>query len=638
MPEIDVDELMRRIRQEVQHRKNNFSSNSAGHGQLQNISSHAPFDQSQNTIFLNFELNMPKLEESVPEPEEKEQWPLNQFLQYHDHHFITLVYRFILHRTPDLEGFNHYLNALRQGIYTKEEIIGRLRYSPEGREKKFPVKGLLTPLAIRMLGKTPILGYGVRWLIAWLRLPVYVKNFQNFEAYQVLREHNLRQQIDQLTEKSASRMVEKLQGLTEHFASQLSEKSDRSQVSDLSSRLSAFIESLTQAVSEKAQQSDVEEKVNQLTEEFASHMAEKSQELTEQFSSRLSEKSDRSQVTDLSSRLSASIESLTQAVSEKAQQSDVEEKMNQLTEEFASHMAEKSQELTEQFSSRLSEKSDKSHVTDLSGSLSKSISDVKRNLLDQHRRLALLLEETRKRMPEPISEDQIKNMVSEEDHLLDAMYASFEDRFRGTREDIKGRQQVCLETIDQAGIGTDDAPIIDLGCGRGEWLELLKENSKTAIGVDINRVFVSGCRDIGLDIVERDALSYLRDLKPETAGAITSFHLIEHLPLKTLIALLDEALRVLKPGGIVIFETPNPENMKVGSCNFYIDPTHCNPLPPVTTQYLLEARGFVQCHILRLHPFDEGARARDMVESGPSTLIEEFYGPQDYAVIGYKAK
>ncbi len=108
-----------------------------------------------------------------------------------------------------------------------------------------------------------------------------------------------------------------------------------------------------------------------------------------------------------------------------------------------------------------------------------------------------------------------------------------------------------------------------------------------------------------LDVTEKDAVSFLRNLKPNAVGAITSFHLIEHLPLKTLISLLDESLRVLKPNGLIILETPNPGNLQVGSNTFYLDPTHRNPLPPQFTQFLLEARGFINVQILPLHPYDE---------------------------------
>ncbi len=269
--------------------------------------------------------------------------------------------------------------------------------------------------------------------------------------------------------------------------------------------------------------------------------------------------------------------------------------------------------------------------------IQRQIQDHKRNILDQQRRITLLLEEARKRLPEPISHDQIQNMVAEEDHLLDAMYASFEDRFRGTREDIKQRQSIYLPIVLEAKAGAKDAPILDLGCGRGEWLEILHHEGLIAKGVDINRVFLEGCRELGLDVVEQDAIAYLRSLKSNSIGAVTAFHLIEHLPLKTLIALMDEALRVLQPGGLIILETPNPKNLLVGTCSFYMDPTHIKPLPRSLCEFLLEARGFVNVAGMDLNPFENFQPPKENENSFTEAVNQYLFGPRDIAIIGRKA-
>jgi SAM-dependent methyltransferase len=262
--------------------------------------------------------------------------------------------------------------------------------------------------------------------------------------------------------------------------------------------------------------------------------------------------------------------------------------------------------------------------------------DFKQNLLDQERRVRSLLEEARKRLPKPISTSQIEAMLTEEDHLFDAMYAGLEDIFRGAWADIKERQSVYLPYIRDANAGDPSSPIVDLGCGRGEWLQLLRESGLNAEGVDINRVFLRRCRDLNLNVVENDAVTYLRGLKPNSLGAITSFHLIEHIPHRSLIALLDAALPALQPGGIAIFETPNPRNVQVGSCNFYLDPTHRHPLPPDLMRYLLEARGFERVVIKELHPCSP---ENLLVGGSPivtDTLNRFFFSAQDYAVIGRK--
>jgi SAM-dependent methyltransferase len=263
--------------------------------------------------------------------------------------------------------------------------------------------------------------------------------------------------------------------------------------------------------------------------------------------------------------------------------------------------------------------------------------DLKRNVLDQERRVGLLLEEARKRFPKPIAAAQIGAMLAEEDHRLDAMYASLEDQFRGTRTDIRQRQAIYLPYVREAKAGTARAPVVDIGCGRGEWLELLRDEGFAARGVDLNRIFLDGCRELGLDVCEQDALSFLRQLKRDSIGLLTSFHVIEHLDHKVLIALLDETLRVLRPGGIAIFETPNPMNVVVGSCNFYLDPTHKRPLPPDLSRYLLEARGFSKVEVLDLHPCREEQMISEGARQVRDALNHMLHSFQDYAVIGRKA-
>jgi SAM-dependent methyltransferase len=219
-------------------------------------------------------------------------------------------------------------------------------------------------------------------------------------------------------------------------------------------------------------------------------------------------------------------------------------------------------------------------------------------------------------------------------HALDALYAAFEERFRGSRQEIKQRVAVYLPKLRDAGIGTREMPILDVACGRGEWLELLKEQGLHATGVEINPIFVEHCRRYNLKVEQSDLFAYLRTLPDESLGAVTGFHIIEHLPFEMLIKLLDETLRVLNPGGIAIFETPNPENVSVGSNTFYLDPTHRNPLPSAMMGFMLQARGFCRVEILKLHPSRE-ANAPDDHEL-TSRFNELFYGPQDYAVIGIR--
>jgi len=153
----------------------------------------------------------------------------------------------------------------------------------------------------------------------------------------------------------------------------------------------------------------------------------------------------------------------------------------------------------------------------------------------------------------------------------------------------------------------------------------------------VNRTMIVECRTRGFEVVEDDVLRYLRTLPDASLGAVTGFHIIEHLPLSALIDLLDETVRVLKPGGLAIFETPNPANLLVGSYTFYFDPTHRNPLPSPTMAFLAEARGLCNVEIRPLHPAAEDRHFEENGSKLVKRLNEYFWGPQDYGIIGRKA-
>ena len=122
-------------------------------------------------------------------------------------------------------------------------------------------------------------------------------------------------------------------------------------------------------------------------------------------------------------------------------------------------------------------------------------------------------------------------------HLLDPLYLSFEDRYRGTRDDIKSRQRVYLGQVTECVAATGRGAVIDIGCGRGEWLELLAEFGISGRGYDLNRIAVEESRERGLDVVLADAIEALANLPDESCSVITAFHIIEHLPFETLVKL-----------------------------------------------------------------------------------------------------
>ena len=287
--------------------------------------------------------------------------------------------------------------------------------------------------------------------------------------------------------------------------------------------------------------------------------------------------------------------------------------------------------------SDLSRRIDEVQATD-----SRALGQLRTSMSLQERRFERFLDEAGdhaagKTTPAPVGAENGPSVAAESAHLWDAIYLHFEDEFRGTREEIKARVAVYLPKFREAGAGTEAAPILDLGCGRGELLEVLRTEGLVASGVDTNRAAVEQCRQQGLSVELGDAFDVLRKLPEASLGGLAALHVVEHLPFPLVLKLLDEALRVLRPGGVAIFETPNPKNVLVGSSNFYIDPTHRNPVHPLTLRHLMEARGLVGVETMMLHPLPPEARVPDASSELARRFNEYFYGPQDYAVIGRRA-
>ncbi len=210
-------------------------------------------------------------------------------------------------------------------------------------------------------------------------------------------------------------------------------------------------------------------------------------------------------------------------------------------------------------------------------------------------------------------------------------YRALEDRYRGTRELIKERLNVYLPFVEPLLKAYPSASALDLGCGRGEWLELLIERGLVPLGIDLDEGMLSSCTQLNLPVQLGDAIDLLAKLPADSQVVISAFHLVEHITFDQLQILASESIRVLKKGGLLIMETPNPENISVSSCNFYLDPTHLKPVPPMLLGFVAEFAGFSRIKILRLQESIEVANReliglRDVI-SGVSP---------DYAVIAQK--
>lgn len=219
---------------------------------------------------------------------------------------------------------------------------------------------------------------------------------------------------------------------------------------------------------------------------------------------------------------------------------------------------------------------------------------------------------------------------------VDQFFVAFEAHFRGEEAALRAQlAQDYLHLLHAARAVAGDLPCLDLGCGRGVWLELLRAEGFKHQGVDLNPGPVALAQAQGLDAQAGDALEWLRAKPANSALAITAFHLMEHLPFALRLALTQECARVLAPGGVLIYETPNPENIWVGTHTFYHDPTHTQPLTPDSLAFLVEYCGLQAQPVLRLHPYPESANV-----PGDEPVVQRLNGMtcggQDFAVIAHK--
>ena len=227
-------------------------------------------------------------------------------------------------------------------------------------------------------------------------------------------------------------------------------------------------------------------------------------------------------------------------------------------------------------------------------------------------------------------------------------YAVFEDAFRGSTADIANRQRRYLPCFEGA------SEVLDVGCGRGEFLELLRDGGIDARGIDANAEMVERCRERGLDVTRTDALAYVAALPGESLGGLFAAQVVEHLEADYLLQLLAAAQRALAPSARVVLETINPACWSAFFSSYLRDITHRHPLHPGTLSYLLRAHGFVDVEIVysapvpdahRLQRVQPAAAPGDAAGDALRALIDAFngnvdrlngqlFGYQDYAAVG----
>ncbi len=222
-------------------------------------------------------------------------------------------------------------------------------------------------------------------------------------------------------------------------------------------------------------------------------------------------------------------------------------------------------------------------------------------------------------------------------------YFAFESRMRGPRELIRERQREYVDDFRHA------APVLDVGCGRGEFLTLLADAGIEAKGVDLDPDMAAFCRDQGLDVQEGDAIAYLNELPEESLGGIFAAQFVEHLQPGPLTAFIGLAVTRLRRGGVMVLETINPLSL-FALRNYFADLTHAQPLIPDTLSLLVKEAGFERAEVrflnepeeaqvlesVELPPGPEFDPARRALESNRARLNEVVFGPQDYALVAHR--
>jgi O-antigen chain-terminating methyltransferase len=206
-------------------------------------------------------------------------------------------------------------------------------------------------------------------------------------------------------------------------------------------------------------------------------------------------------------------------------------------------------------------------------------------------------------------------------------WLKFAEKFRGSEEDIRARQSMYVSRF------REHAPVLDLGCGRGEMLQVFREASIAARGIDSNDDSVALCQANGLDVEKADLFQHLADLPDGSLGGVICCQVAEHLPPARLPEMIRLAHAKLRAGGLIAIETPNPECLAIFATHFYIDPTHRHPLPPVLVSFYLEEAGFGLVDVERLSPAIESMPS---LAELPEAFRDKFFGSLDYAAFGVK--
>lgn len=244
---------------------------------------------------------------------------------------------------------------------------------------------------------------------------------------------------------------------------------------------------------------------------------------------------------------------------------------------------------------------------------------------------------------EELPQEEQAAVEAERQDLTEFDYYVFEDLYR-REEAVRQQQEIYLPLF----AGQEN--VLDIGCGKGEFLELLRDHGVAAYGLDLNEQMVRVGQEKGLRVVQGDALTHLTGLPDDSLGGLFGAHLVEHLAPRQLVELVRLAQAKLRPGAYLALETPNPLCLWALVNYFYLDMSHVKPVHPQALAFVLEMHGFRNVEVRYLHPVPEGVRLVPLPESTgtawePLTglinanlqrLNDLLYGYADYAIVAQK--
>lgn len=597
----------------------------------------------------------------------KSSYALGDLLRFDDIDFIEVAYQALLRRDADPAGRENYLTALRRGLTSKVEILGLIRFSEEGRKCGVHVDGLLLPYKLHQWRHRRVIGPVLGFAMGLARLPRLAMRLQSMEA----RAAQESQQLGAAMNHFAAEVKGRLDSV-DNAVPMAAERAIFEGFAAFEQALDAGLAGSTSAedgiaIAAPYQRADRREgRYRPGVDPIAFRQA--------MLGTRGAGAMPPSPVGFDALAASRAIESCARFLNARMVSIDAEagDRLVQMRAILEAHVrkadsiAARAENHIEAIKEVLSAKADDVKLTAMGAALEelklsinkrREIAARNRQFLEQNllasRRELLHLQQRMERLtdrsivrarPEAAAADTPSEMDA---HALDAFYVALEDQFRGSSELITKRCEVYVPVVEAAVKRTRGGALLDIGCGRGEWLRLLQEHGFEAHGIDLNEVMVLECQAAGLDVQQAEAIAHLRGLTDASIAAVTGMHIIEHIPFSSVVALFDEVRRVLKPGGVAIFETPNPENLDVGACSFYMDPTHLHPLPPPLVEYTARAQGFDEVEIRRLTayrplPVPPEIKAPEDPESEALQWLldrsrEHLSVAPDYAVVAWKS-